>query len=95
MIATFYILFSRTAHKFYIGHTTQHVEERLRKHNSDHDGFTGKFKDWVIMHTEEFPSKTLAYAREREVKKWKSHARIQALINREITKGLYLNPPLS
>ncbi|MBL7870279.1 MAG: GIY-YIG nuclease family protein, partial [Cyclobacteriaceae bacterium] len=52
MNALFYILFSSTAGKFYIGHTTEPIEERLRKHNSNHKGFTGKFQDWKIVFIE-------------------------------------------
>jgi putative endonuclease len=76
----FYILFSTKLNKFYIGHTSDVLEERLRKHNSDHNGFTGIVNDWAIVYTENFPSKALAYSREREVKKWKSRKRIEALI---------------
>ncbi|HKZ37975.1 MAG TPA: GIY-YIG nuclease family protein [Chryseolinea sp.] len=67
MIATFYILFD----KFYIVHTTEPIYERLRKHNSDHEGFTGKCRDWVIIYSEKYDTKELAYAQEWEVKKWK------------------------
>jgi putative endonuclease len=80
MSAIFYILFSPIVNKFYIGHTTEPVEERLRKHLANHTGFTAKFKDWKIVYTEEFDSKELAYRRELAVKKWKSHSRIQSLI---------------
>ncbi|MFN8143949.1 MAG: GIY-YIG nuclease family protein [Bacteroidia bacterium] len=44
------------------------MEERLRKHNSNHKGYTGKFNDWEIAHIEEFENKMLAYARERAKK---------------------------
>ena len=83
MSAIFYILFSKSANKFYIGYTTEPLEERLRKHNSNHKGFTGKFTDWVVVHTEFFPSKHLAYARERAVKNWKSRSKIEKLIKAE------------
>ena len=81
MDAFFYILFSNKAGKFYIGHTTEPAEVRLRKHNANHSGFTGKFNDWEIVYQETFPSKQLAYAREREVKSWKSRVRIEKLIS--------------
>jgi putative endonuclease len=81
MSGIFYILFSSAANKFYVGHTTEPIEERLRKHNSNHDGFTGKFKDWGVVYSETFPSKQLAYTREREVKKWKSRKKIEQLIS--------------
>jgi len=75
----FYILYSQGLDKFYIGHSSD-LEERLRKHNTNHKGFTGKTHDWVVVYTETYPSKELAYAREREVKKWKSKIRIKELI---------------
>ena len=34
MQAYFYILFSKSANKYYIGHTTEAIGERLRKHNA-------------------------------------------------------------
>jgi len=80
MPAYFYILFSPSADQYYVGHTTELVAERLRKHNSNHDGFTGKYQDWKLAHIEEFETKKHAYQREREVKKWKSRKRIEQLI---------------
>ena len=47
---TFYILYSLSADRYYIGHTSEPMEERLRKHNSLHKGFTGKFGDWVVFY---------------------------------------------
>ena len=41
--AYFYILFSAPADKFYVGHTNESLDERLRKHNTGHKGFTGKY----------------------------------------------------
>jgi len=78
----FYILYSQVLDKFYIGHTSN-LEERIKKHNTNHKGFTGKKHDWVVAYTETYPSKELAYAREREVKKWKSKIRIKELIARK------------
>ena len=79
-MAIFYILYSQKANKFYIGHTTEQMNERLRKHNSNHTGFTAKFRDWVNVYTETHVTKEAAYAREREVKSWKSRVRIHKLI---------------
>jgi len=81
MTAKFYILFSTSANKYYVGHTTEAIEERLRKHNANHKGFTGKLNDWIVVFTENFSSKQLAYAREREVKNWKSRKKIEQLIS--------------
>ena len=81
MKAIFYILFSSSANKFYIGHTSELLEERLRKHNSNHKGFTGRFNDWKVIYSESFSTKELAYQRERDVKSWKSRIRIERLID--------------
>ncbi|AWG22937.1 excinuclease ABC subunit C [Flavobacterium faecale] len=76
-----YILYSVEVDKYYIGHTSETLDERLRKHLSNHSGFTSKVKDWTIVYYEEFETKSLAYKRELEVKKWKSRIKIQKLIN--------------
>ena len=75
----FYILFSSQADKYYIGHTND-LSERLRKHNSKHSGFTGKNDDWQIVYSESYDTKPEAYARERQLKKWKNRRRIELLI---------------
>ncbi|HAA17179.1 MAG TPA: excinuclease ABC subunit C [Cytophagales bacterium] len=62
-----YILYSESIDKFYIGHTAS-LEERIRKHNTHHKGFTGKANDWIIVYHETFQTKSEAYAREREIK---------------------------
>jgi len=49
MIAIVYILHSKSLDKYYIGHTTEPIEERLRKHLADHSGFTSKAKDWKVI----------------------------------------------
>jgi putative endonuclease len=93
MDAWFYILFSVSANRFYIGHTTEPLEERLRKHNSNHSGFTGKFHDWKLVCYEKFPTKQSAYSREREVKGWKSRARIQKLVAGQAPLSSHLLKP--
>lgn len=77
----FYIIFSPSTDKYYIGHTSD-LDERLRKHNSNHKGFTGKADDWQFVYTENFSSKTEAYQRERQIKAWKSREKIKSLIAR-------------
>ena len=80
MSATFYVLFSARLDRYYVGHTTGSLEERLRKHLSDHRGWTARAKDWRVVHVEEHPDKGSAYRRELEVKGWKSRQRIEGLI---------------
>src|SRR5690606_8826357 len=52
MAATFYILYSARLDRYYIGHTEDDLDHRLRRHLSGHNDFTGKSKDWVVVHTE-------------------------------------------
>jgi putative endonuclease len=77
---TFYILYSSIRDRFYIGHTGDKLEERLRKHNSNHKGFTGGAGDWSVVYTENFPTKESAFKREQSVKAWKSRTMIERLI---------------
>jgi putative endonuclease len=76
----FYILYSKELDQYYIGYTSENLPERLRKHLSNHSGFTAKAKDWLVVYFEEFETKSLAYKRELEVKKWKSRTRVEKLI---------------
>ena len=79
-----YILYSETLDKFYIGHTCENLDERLRKHLSNHKGFTAKIKDWKIVYFEPLENKSLAYKRELEIKSWKSKTKIKNLINNSV-----------
>jgi len=77
----FYILYSESIDKYYIGHTSN-IDERLHKHNTNHKGFTGKASDWKVVLTETRENKSEAYARERKVKAWKSRIKILELIEK-------------
>jgi putative endonuclease len=83
MFFTFYILFSASKDKFYIGHTSETIDERIRKHNTNHKGFTGNTGDWELYYSEKFNTKSEAYTQEREVKSWKSRLRIKMLISKQ------------
>ena len=57
--------------------------ERIRKHNTNHRGFTGKTGDWILKYHETFETKTAAMKREAEIKAWKSRKLIEQLIGLE------------
>jgi len=76
---TTYILFSKIKNKYYIGSTSD-IQERLKKHNSNHKGFTGGIGDWDFVYTEIFETKIEAIKRELQIKKWKSRKMIEELI---------------
>ena len=77
---TVYILYSVLRDRYYVGYTGDLIEERIRKHNTNHKGFTGKAGDWLLVYSERYDLKELAASREREIKSWKSRKLIEKLI---------------
>ena len=76
-----YILYSETLNRYYVGMTGDSIEERIRRHNSNHKGFTSKANDWQLKYSESYNSKTSALDREKEIKSMKSRIYIEKLIN--------------
>jgi putative endonuclease len=76
-----YIIYSEIRDRYYIGYTSDELSERLRKHNTNHKGFTGRIGDWIIKYFETYELKEFATHREKEIKSWKSRKRIEILIN--------------
>jgi putative endonuclease len=76
-----YILYSKQLDKYYIGSTRDLPEDRLRKHLSDHKGFTSKAKDWVIVFLEFHQDYSLSHKRELQIKSWKSKRMIETLVS--------------
>ncbi len=74
-----YILYSQLRDRYYIGSTGDDLEQRLRRHNTNHKGFTGYVNDWTYFHLEEFSSKDEAVKREKEIKSKKSKNYIESL----------------
>ncbi|MBL1279381.1 MAG: GIY-YIG nuclease family protein [Fluviicola sp.] len=56
-----YILYSENQDSYYVGHTGNSLELRLRKHNTNHKGFTGRSSDWKVVYSESFLSKSEAF----------------------------------
>ena len=80
MLSHFYVLYSSSKDKYYVGYTGDSLSSRLEKHNMHHKGFTGQTQDWALVYSEEYATREEAYAREREVKSWKSRTRIERLV---------------
>lgn len=78
---TTYILYSKQLDKYYVGYTSSDLKDRIRKHNTNHKGFTGKSNDWKIVFSEIFDTKQSAMDKEKKIKNWKSRAMIEKLIN--------------
>lgn len=75
-----YILYSARIDKYYIGSTSD-LSGRIRRHHSDHKGYTGKSDDWKLVHFEEFSTRPEAIKREKRIKKWKSKLMIERIIH--------------
>ncbi|MCT4580156.1 MAG: GIY-YIG nuclease family protein [Flavobacteriales bacterium] len=75
-----YILYSENLNQYYIGYTGDSLDNRIKKHNANHKGFTGRTKDWKIAYYETFDNKTDALKREKQIKNWKSKSMIIKLI---------------
>jgi putative endonuclease len=68
--------------KFYIGHTDD-LQTRVANHNrTDKTGgkFTRKNGPWVLVWSEERSNRSNAMRRERQIKSWKSSARIRSAL---------------
>ena len=74
-----YILFSKIRNKYYVG-SSSNPDSRLLKHNTNHQGFTGKVGDWEIVYSEEFLTRDESFKREKQIKSWKSRLMIEKLI---------------
>jgi len=76
-----YILYSEKLDKYYIG-STANIEERLKKHNHIHKGYTAIGQPWVRKYTEIYDTKSKAQLREKQLKAWKSRERLKVLIQK-------------
>ena len=74
-----YILYSKNLDSYYVG-VSENIEERLKRHLSNHKGYTSKSKDWILVYREVFDTKTQALHREKQIKNWKSKLMILKLI---------------
>ena len=63
-----YILFSTAIGKFYVG-STQNLDERLRRHNSDHSISTKGKGPWVLVRSFEHHSRSDAIKLENKIKR--------------------------
>ena len=76
-----YILQSESTSRYYIG-VAGDPDGRLIEHNRGQTVSTRNRGPWKLVWAEHHPSRANALAREREIKGWKSHFRIEALIGR-------------
>jgi putative endonuclease len=77
-----YILYSASRDRYYIGFTGDTLEQRIRRHNSNHKGFTGCTNDWEVVYTEIYDMKGDATNREKVLKGWKNRKALEDLIDK-------------
>jgi len=74
-----YILQSKTTGRYYVGHSAD-VSRRLSEHNRGHTTSLRGRGPWEVILTEEFPTRSAAAAREREIKRMKSRQWVEQLV---------------
>ncbi|NTE18485.1 GIY-YIG nuclease family protein [Agrobacterium tumefaciens] len=79
-----YILYSEVRSKYYVGYTSN-LDGRLKKHNTNHSGFTGHTGDWRIVWVQSFTEKSAAAKREKQIKSWKSRRMIINLFHTTVS----------
>jgi putative endonuclease len=86
-----YILHSKTVDKYYIGHTND-IQRRLLEHNdplANNSKFCGKNGPWQLVYLESnFPTRSDAALREKQMKAWKSRKKIVSLIGSSGSVGI-------
>ena len=75
-----YIIYSNKIDRYYVG-ITENLNLRLERHNSGWGRYTKRGIPWVIVYTENYPTKANALKRENDIKKHKSRAYIERLLD--------------
>jgi len=75
-----YILQSEWTGRFYIGQT-EHLEDRIRYHQSNYSKAIKNRGPWKLRHLEEFATRSDAMKRENYIKRQKDRAFIEKLMS--------------
>jgi putative endonuclease len=76
-----YVLYSINFNKIYIGYSSD-AKKRLAAHNDKRNsGWTKKYQPWVIIHLENFETKTEALKREKQLKTSRGRDFIRGIIS--------------
>jgi putative endonuclease len=81
-MARCYILYSSKLNKFYVGITSNNLEQRIKEHNENAYGmrsYTAKTDDWELFLFIQCASNSVALKIERHIKKMKSTTYIRNL----------------
>ncbi|CAN5340257.1 hypothetical protein BH10PSE19_BH10PSE19_22880 [soil metagenome] len=79
---TVYVLYSPSFYQIYIGYASD-IANRFLSHNElATKGHTLKYRPWIIIHTEEFPTKSQAILREKKLKSAQGRTFIRNMIGK-------------
>jgi len=77
-----YILYSKNIDSYYVG-STKDLDQRTVEHNKrSGSNFTKRTKDWKLVYSESYVTRSEAQRREYEIKKKKSRSYIEWLITK-------------
>ena len=65
---TVYILHSTDLDRYYVGFTSMDLADRIRRHNTNHKGFTGRAQDWDVVYSTVISDKRKALKLEKKIK---------------------------
>ena len=89
MLYTVYVLYSPSRDKIYIGYTSNLIQ-RFKSHQAYGKGWTSKFRPWVVVYCENFPTKEEAFDRETNFKQYRQRLTIRRLIQKEFSEKGYI-----
>jgi putative endonuclease len=78
-----YIIYSQSTDRYYIGSTGVGVEKRVERHNEGWSRSTKSGTPWKVKYVKSFKTKTEALKWEHKIKRQKSRAFIERLIDSE------------
>jgi len=74
-----YILRSKKDKTLYIG-STSNLTNRLKEHNFGNTHYTKLKRPWILLYSEEFPTRGLAVLREKQLKRIKNRVVLEKII---------------
>jgi len=73
-----YVIKNLLTHKRYTGYT-KNIHQRIKKHNTNHKGYTGQRGEWVLVYSEQYRNKNDALLREKFLKSGKGREFLNSL----------------
>ncbi|MEW5798072.1 MAG: GIY-YIG nuclease family protein [Bacteroidota bacterium] len=81
-----YILYSRSFHQTYIGHTNE-VSQRFYRHNRGFVLSTKRYRPWEMIYTEEFTSRSEAMKREKYFKSGVGREEVKRIVEQYLRQN--------